>query len=102
MGVFMKIPITYFLLRMCMFFECTGVCSGAWVLAAVCKKIMGYKLDEEHIGTAEERKLKVTRRNMRRMSTGVTTSSEWSSSGSDDDCSLSEPLLADSDVEPGV
>jgi len=97
--VFMKIPITYVLLRMCLFFEATGICSGAWVLAAVCKKLLGYQLDEEYIGTAEERKLKSTRRNMRRMSTGVTTTSEWSSSGSDDECSLSEPLLTESDRE---
>jgi len=52
---FMKNPITYFLLRVCLGLECTGICQGAWVLAALHKKISGFQRDEVYIGTAEER-----------------------------------------------
>jgi len=53
---FMQSPITYFLLRWCLFLEGTGICQGAWVIAAVHKKISGFQRDEVYIGTAEERK----------------------------------------------
>ena len=38
-----------------MFLEATGICQGAWVLAAIHKKIAGFQRDEEYIGTAEDR-----------------------------------------------
>jgi hypothetical protein len=47
--------LVYVFLRICLFLEMTGVCSGAWVLAAIHKKISGFKRDEVYIGTAEER-----------------------------------------------
>jgi len=53
---FMQSPITYVLLRWCLFLEATGICQGAWVIAAVHKKISGFQRDEVYIGTAEERK----------------------------------------------
>jgi len=53
---FMQNPITYFLLRLCLFLEGTGICQGAWVLAAIHKKIAGFQRDEVYIGTAEERR----------------------------------------------
>jgi len=53
---FMRSPITYVLLRICFALECTGICQGAWVLAAVHKKISGFQRDEVYIGTAEERR----------------------------------------------
>lgn len=53
--VFLANPITYILLRICLFFEATGICHGAWVLAAIQKKANGWKRDEVYIGTAEER-----------------------------------------------
>ena len=53
---FMQSPITYFLLRWCLFLEGTGICQGAWVIAGVHKKISGFQRDEVYIGTAEERK----------------------------------------------
>merc|ERR1711915_358868 len=53
---FMQSPITYVLLRWCLFLEGTGICQGAWVIAAVHKKISGFQRDEVYIGTAEERK----------------------------------------------
>jgi len=53
---FMRSPITYVLLRICLALECTGICQGAWVLAAIHKKISGFQRDEVYIGTAEERR----------------------------------------------
>merc|ERR1712127_235616 len=53
---FMQSPITYFLLRWCLFLEGTGICQGAWVIAGVHKKISGFQRDEVYIGTAEERR----------------------------------------------
>jgi silicon transporter len=52
---FLANPITYYLLRICLFLEATGIASGSWVLAAVHKKIAGFQRDEVYIGTAEER-----------------------------------------------
>lgn len=49
---------TYILLRLCLFLEMTGLLHGAWVLAAIHKKIAGFKRDECYIGTAEERAAK--------------------------------------------
>lgn len=53
---FLSNPVTYILLCICLFLEGTGICNGAWVMAAVFKKIFGYQKDEVYIGTAEERK----------------------------------------------
>mmetsp|Transcript_15558 Transcript_15558/g.35606 ORF Transcript_15558/g.35606 Transcript_15558/m.35606 type:complete len:550 (-) Transcript_15558:119-1768(-) len=52
---FLGNPITYGLLRICLFLEATGICSGAWALAALHKSIAGFQKDEVYIGTAEER-----------------------------------------------
>jgi len=52
---FLSNPITYFLLRWCLLLEATGICQGAWVLAAIHRKISGFQRDEVYIGTAEER-----------------------------------------------
>lgn len=52
---FLANPLTYVFLRICLFFEMTGICSGAWVLAAIHSKIVGFQRDEVYIGTAEER-----------------------------------------------
>jgi len=53
---FLSNPVTYILLRICLFLEGTGICNGAWVIAAVFKGAIGYQKDEVYIGTAEERK----------------------------------------------
>merc|ERR1711997_1152504 len=53
---FLSSPITYILLRWCLGLEATGICQGAWVLAAIHRKISGFQRDEVYIGTAEERK----------------------------------------------
>lgn len=52
---FMSTPITYILLRWCLFLEWTGLCQGAWVIARIHRKIVGFKRDEVYIGTADER-----------------------------------------------
>jgi hypothetical protein len=55
---FLSTPITYILLRWCLFLEWTGICQGSWVFAMILRKAMGYKRDEVFIGTAEERAAK--------------------------------------------
>ena len=55
---FMETPFTYILLRLCLFLESTGLLHGAWVLAAIHKKIANFHRDEFYIGTAEERAAK--------------------------------------------
>merc|ERR1719438_284865 len=52
---FLSTPLTYVLLRWCLFLEWTGICQGSWVFAMILRKAMGYKRDEVYIGTAEER-----------------------------------------------
>merc|ERR1739838_494889 len=53
---FLSTPVTYILLRICLFLEGTGVCNGAWVLAGIHARIAGFQRDEAYIGTAEERR----------------------------------------------
>jgi hypothetical protein len=53
---FLSNPVTYYLLRLCLLLEATGVCNGAWVLAAIHRRISGLQKDEVYIGTAEDRK----------------------------------------------
>lgn len=55
---FLSNPLVYVFLRICLFLEWTGICSGAWVLAAIHKKISGFRHDEYYIGTPEERAAK--------------------------------------------
>eukprot|EP00592_Proboscia_alata_P023291 CAMPEP_0194424372 /NCGR_PEP_ID=MMETSP0176-20130528/23642_1 /TAXON_ID=216777 /ORGANISM="Proboscia alata, Strain PI-D3" /LENGTH=376 /DNA_ID=CAMNT_0039234091 /DNA_START=183 /DNA_END=1309 /DNA_ORIENTATION=+ len=43
-------PLTYVLLRICLLFESTGICSGAWVLAEIHKRLAGFQRDEVYIG----------------------------------------------------
>lgn len=52
---FLSNPMVYIFLRWCLFLECTGICSGAWVVAGLRKKIAGFQYDEVYIGTPEER-----------------------------------------------
>jgi hypothetical protein len=52
---FLSTPITYILLRLCLFLEFTGICSASWFLALCHKSIAGFKFDEYYVGTPEER-----------------------------------------------
>jgi hypothetical protein len=55
---FLTNPLCYVFLRWALLLEATGLCSGAWVLASIHKKIAGFQRDEVYIGTAEERAAK--------------------------------------------
>ncbi|CAB9503665.1 expressed unknown protein [Seminavis robusta] len=55
---FLSTPLTYVLLRFCLFLEWTGICQGAWVVALVHRKIARFKRDEVYVGTADERAAK--------------------------------------------
>ena len=52
---FLSNPVTYYLLRLCLCLEATGLCNGAWVLAGFHRRFSGMQKDEVYIGTAEER-----------------------------------------------
>eukprot|EP00298_Acanthocystis_sp_HF-20_P029202 c8087_g2_i1.p1 GENE.c8087_g2_i1~~c8087_g2_i1.p1 ORF type:complete len:454 (-),score=88.71 c8087_g2_i1:78-1439(-) len=52
---FFNSSISYVLLVICLGFQASGICNGAWVIASVHKKIAGFKIDEAYVGTAEER-----------------------------------------------
>ena len=55
---FLSNPFTYIFLRICLGLEASGICSGAWVLSDLQKRLMGFQRDEVYIGTAEERAAK--------------------------------------------
>lgn len=55
---FLGNPLTYVLLRWCLFLEATGMCNASYVIAWIHKKIAGFQRDEVYIGTAEERRAK--------------------------------------------
>jgi hypothetical protein len=55
---FLSNPFTYIFLRICLGLEASGICSGAWVLADLQKRIFGFQRDEVYIGTAEDRAAK--------------------------------------------
>jgi Silicon transporter len=64
-------PFTYVLLRWCLFLEATGICNGAYVIAAIYRKIFGYKRDEVYIGTAYEREAKSRKDDINKLKTGA-------------------------------
>eukprot|EP00544_Gedaniella_sp_CCMP2646_P013268 CAMPEP_0202480810 /NCGR_PEP_ID=MMETSP1361-20130828/648_1 /ASSEMBLY_ACC=CAM_ASM_000849 /TAXON_ID=210615 /ORGANISM="Staurosira complex sp., Strain CCMP2646" /LENGTH=498 /DNA_ID=CAMNT_0049108273 /DNA_START=43 /DNA_END=1539 /DNA_ORIENTATION=+ len=55
---FLSNPIVFVFLRLCLWLEATGICSGAWVVAWIHAKIAGFQRDEVYIGTPEERAAK--------------------------------------------
>jgi len=52
---FLSTPLTYVLLRFCLFLEWTGLCQGSWVVARVHRKLVGFKRDEVYVGSSQER-----------------------------------------------
>mmetsp|Transcript_31580 Transcript_31580/g.36490 ORF Transcript_31580/g.36490 Transcript_31580/m.36490 type:complete len:488 (-) Transcript_31580:305-1768(-) len=54
---FLGNPLTYVLLRVCLFVHTIGICSSAWVLAEIYKRTAGLQKDSVYIGTREERKM---------------------------------------------
>ena len=55
---FLSNPFTYIFLRICLGLEASGICSGAWVLSDLQKRLFGFQRDEVYIGTAEDRAAK--------------------------------------------
>jgi hypothetical protein len=55
---FLSNPIVYIFLQFCLFLEFCGICSAAWFLAMIQKKVMKLEYDEVYIGTPEEREAK--------------------------------------------
>ena len=55
---FLSNPLTFILLRICLFLEMTGLLHGAWVLAAVHKKLAVFQRNEVYKKLAEERAAK--------------------------------------------
>lgn len=68
---FLSFPFTYVFLRICLFLEATGICNGAYVLAAVHKRIAGFQRDEVYIGSAEERLEKAHGDDMKNLHMGI-------------------------------
>lgn len=54
---FLSNPLIYAIVRLCLLLEMTGVCSVAWLLALLQKRLAGYQVDEVYVGTPEERAL---------------------------------------------
>ncbi|KAL3790161.1 LOW QUALITY PROTEIN: hypothetical protein HJC23_009598 [Cyclotella cryptica] len=46
---FMNSPVTHVLLLVALGLEFTGICAGAWVLALIQKKVMGFQYDEVYV-----------------------------------------------------
>jgi len=61
----LNFPLTYILLRWCLFLEATGLCNGAYVIAYVHRTFYGWQKDEVYIGTAEERAASGSNRGLR-------------------------------------
>jgi hypothetical protein len=51
---FLSNPLIYVIIRLCLILEASGICSAAWLLALIHKKIAGYQVDKVYIGTVEE------------------------------------------------
>ena len=52
---FVRSPICYVFLRICLFLEMTGLLHGAWVIAGIIIKLTRVQRDEVYIGTPDER-----------------------------------------------
>jgi hypothetical protein len=55
---FLSNPVVYVILRVCLVVEASGVCSAAWLLALINKRIVGYQPDEVYIGNRQDRTAK--------------------------------------------
>eukprot|EP00551_Chaetoceros_affinis_P005974 CAMPEP_0203666140 /NCGR_PEP_ID=MMETSP0090-20130426/3220_1 /ASSEMBLY_ACC=CAM_ASM_001088 /TAXON_ID=426623 /ORGANISM="Chaetoceros affinis, Strain CCMP159" /LENGTH=531 /DNA_ID=CAMNT_0050529927 /DNA_START=182 /DNA_END=1777 /DNA_ORIENTATION=+ len=51
---FMSNPVVYVIIRVCLLFEGTGICSASWGLARIHKAIAGYKPDGFYLEKEEE------------------------------------------------
>jgi len=47
---FLSNPASSIIIRLCIVVENSGICYSAWIVAAVNKRLVGYRLDEEYLG----------------------------------------------------
>ncbi|GAX19064.1 hypothetical protein FisN_8Hh290 [Fistulifera solaris] len=52
---FLSNPLIYLIIRLCLVLEASGICSAAWVLARLHRKVAGYKPDVSYLGPPETR-----------------------------------------------
>merc|ERR1712238_271021 len=52
--LFMSNPLVYVIIRACFIIESTGVCSVAWLIALVCKKIFRLKSGDEYLNNDDD------------------------------------------------
>jgi hypothetical protein len=55
-AAFLSNPLVYLILRLCLVFEASGICSAAWLLALINKQMAGFQPDETYIGTTRDGK----------------------------------------------
>lgn len=51
---FLSNPLASFIIRICILVENSGVCYSSWIIAALHRRVAGYKLDEQYLGKASE------------------------------------------------
>jgi len=47
-------PLIYAIIRLCLVVEASGLCSAAWLLALIHKRLMGYKLDTVYFSAKKD------------------------------------------------
>ncbi|GAX19063.1 hypothetical protein FisN_8Hh289 [Fistulifera solaris] len=50
---FLSNPLIYLIIRLCLFLEASGVCSAAWVIALVHRKLARFEPDATYLGTPD-------------------------------------------------
>ena len=51
---FLSNPLVYVIIQLCLLIEASGLCSAAWILAMIQKRVARFESDEIRIGTVEE------------------------------------------------
>lgn len=64
---FLDLRLNYWIIKLCLIVELSGICQSTWVLAMVQKKMMGYELDEVYIGTPEDREAECLEKKCRKL-----------------------------------
>jgi hypothetical protein len=52
---FLSNPLIYLIIRLCLLLEASGVCSAAWVIALMHRKVARYEPDNVHLGCSDEK-----------------------------------------------
>ncbi|KAL7559956.1 hypothetical protein ACA910_008277 [Epithemia clementina (nom. ined.)] len=94
--IFLSNPMVYILIQVALGLEASGICSGAWVLAAMHRKCAGFQPDETYVGTPEDRAAAQKPDSMRDvMSTGGRSTSTMNLREPMNQCGSSRYLQAD-------